>query len=119
MISSSAYATKWYITLFSTTLPFSSQLRLWDAFLLIGPDLLPIVAVSIIFSFRSRLLSPPASFETVLSLLSCYFVPEDEEVWIGWVRKVVERKEVREKMRGWRREWKGFVEDGTAGSRMT
>lgn len=119
MISSSAYATKWYITLFSTTIPFSAQLRLWDALLLEGKDLLVIASVSIIWTFRARLLSSSATFETILSLLSCYFVVEDEEVWLRWMQKVAKRTEVRESMKKWRKEWKGFVEDGTAQSRMT
>lgn len=53
MVSTSSFATKWYITLFSTTLPFQTQLRLWDAFFLEGPDLLVVVSLAIVWSFRS------------------------------------------------------------------
>ena len=54
MISSSAYATKWYITMNSNVVPFKTQLRLWDVFMLEGLDLLIIVAVGIIWSLRGR-----------------------------------------------------------------
>ncbi|XDG03327.1 hypothetical protein ABKA04_002942 [Annulohypoxylon sp. FPYF3050] len=39
-IDPTAYATKWYLTLFNLSIPFAVQLRVWDAFLLLGssPD---------------------------------------------------------------------------------
>lgn len=51
-ISSSAYATKWYITLFSNSVPFGTQLRLWDGLLLEGVDFLIVTSIAIIWSFR-------------------------------------------------------------------
>ncbi|KAI0181409.1 TBC domain-containing protein [Hypoxylon sp. FL1284] len=44
-IDPTAYATKWYLTLFNLSTPFAVQLRVWDAFLLLGssPDA-PVVA---------------------------------------------------------------------------
>jgi hypothetical protein len=51
-VSTTSYATKWYITLFANSIPFQTHLRLWDAFLLEGPDLFVIVAVSIIWTYR-------------------------------------------------------------------
>lgn len=56
-ISSSSYATKWYITLFANSIPFATQLRLWDALLLEGGDFLIITAVAIIWRFKSRSIS--------------------------------------------------------------
>ncbi|KAI5863383.1 rab-GTPase-TBC domain-containing protein [Durotheca rogersii] len=40
-IDPTAYATKWYLTLFNLSIPFPVQLRVWDIFLLLGssPDL--------------------------------------------------------------------------------
>ncbi|KAI0025708.1 rab-GTPase-TBC domain-containing protein [Xylariomycetidae sp. FL0641] len=35
-IDPTAYATKWYLTLFNLSLPFPVQLRVWDAFILLG-----------------------------------------------------------------------------------
>jgi len=52
MISTTAYATKWYITLFANSVPFQTQLRLWDAFLLEGYDIFVAVAVAIIWVYR-------------------------------------------------------------------
>lgn len=52
MVSTSAYATKWYITLFANSVPFATQLRLWDGLLLEGIDFLIVTAVSIIWHFQ-------------------------------------------------------------------
>ena len=52
IVSTTSYATKWYITLFANSIPYQTHLRLWDAFLLEGPDLFVIVAVSIIWVHR-------------------------------------------------------------------
>jgi hypothetical protein len=52
MVSTTAYATKWYITLFANSVPFQTLLRLWDAFLLEGPDLFVTMAVAVIWSYR-------------------------------------------------------------------
>lgn len=35
-ISSTAYGTRWYLTLFNMSVPFPAQLRVWDAFMLLG-----------------------------------------------------------------------------------
>lgn len=52
MISSSAWGTKWYITLFVNTVPFAQQLRLWDALWLDGRDVMVLTAVAILWSFK-------------------------------------------------------------------
>lgn len=52
IISTTSYATKWYITLFANTVPFQMQLRLWDAFLLEGQDIFVVVAVAIVWVYR-------------------------------------------------------------------
>lgn len=54
MISTTSYATKWYITLFANSVPFQSQLRLWDAFLLEGHDVFVVVAVAIVWVYRGE-----------------------------------------------------------------
>ena len=48
MISTTSYATKWYITLFANSVPFQTQLRLWDAFFLEGRDVFIITAIAIV-----------------------------------------------------------------------
>ncbi|KAI0395958.1 rab-GTPase-TBC domain-containing protein [Xylariaceae sp. FL0594] len=35
-IDPTAYATRWYLTLFNLSIPFSVQLRVWDVFMLLG-----------------------------------------------------------------------------------
>ncbi|KAM3512897.1 hypothetical protein MY11210_003453 [Beauveria gryllotalpidicola] len=35
-IDSTAYGTRWYLTLFNLSIPFAAQLRVWDVFLLLG-----------------------------------------------------------------------------------
>jgi len=54
MISTTSYATKWYITLFANSVPFQTQLRLWDAFLLEGYDLFIAVAIAIVWVYRGK-----------------------------------------------------------------
>lgn len=58
------------------------------------------------------LTSNQASFETVLSLLSSFFIPEDEDALMRWIEKVLGDKKLREDMQKWREEWKGLVARG-------
>lgn len=48
----SSYSSKWYLTLYTNSFPFATQLRLWDALLLEGVDVLIIIAVGIIWHFQ-------------------------------------------------------------------
>ena len=56
MISTTSYATKWYITLFANSVSFQTQLRIWDAFLLEGKDVFVVLAVGVIWVFRGQYL---------------------------------------------------------------
>ncbi|KAJ7150375.1 rab-GTPase-TBC domain-containing protein [Mycena filopes] len=117
MISTTSYATKWYITLFSNSVPFQTQLRLWDAFLLDGADLFVAVAVAIVWAYRDHITSAAANFETILSLLSSFFVPEGEDALLLWIEKTLGDKKLRASMAQWRADWKALVasgQDGTA-----
>jgi len=118
MISTTSYATKWYITLFANTVPFQTQLRIWDAFLLEGRDVMVAVAVAIIWVLRQHLASPEANFETILSLLSSFFVPEDEDTLFIWIQKMLENKRLREEMKQWRVEWGQLVATGQDGKAL-
>lgn len=53
-ITISSFATKWYITLFANGISFSTQLRIWDAFLLEGKDVLILVPTAIIWVLRRK-----------------------------------------------------------------
>lgn len=35
-VDSTAYGTRWYLTMFNLTIPFPAQLRVWDVFMLLG-----------------------------------------------------------------------------------
>ncbi|GAA6002874.1 hypothetical protein JCM10207_001877 [Rhodosporidiobolus poonsookiae] len=118
-ISTSAYATKWYITLFANSVPFATQLRLWDGLLLEGVDFLVITAVAIIWHFQHDFTSPSSSFESILSRLSSYFFVESDDALLRWIRKTIRTKAIKDKMTAWRKEWQGFVADGTSGSKVT
>ncbi|KAG5718883.1 TBC domain-containing protein [Termitomyces sp. T112] len=118
MISTTSYATKWYITLFSNSVPFQTQLRLWDAFLLEGYDVFVAVAVAIVWVYRDQITSSTANFETVLSLLSSFFVPEDEDVLMNWIGRMLGDKKLRASMRGWKEEWRGLVAAGKEGTAL-
>jgi len=136
MISTTAYATKWYITLFANSVPFQTQLRLWDAFLLEGYDVYVAVAVAIIWVYRGlcfslfmlyhkslnvfspmidHITSNAANFETVLSLLSSFFVPEDEDTFMSWIGNLLGDKKIRANMARWRRDWRAHIASGRRG----
>ncbi|KAG7452111.1 RabGAP/TBC [Guyanagaster necrorhizus] len=112
MVSTTSYATKWYITLFANSVPFQTQLRLWDAFLLEGQDLFIAVAVCIVWVYRDHITSSNANFETVLSLLSSFFVPEDENAVLFWIEKTLGDKKLRSNMAKWRLDWRRLVAEG-------
>jgi len=118
MISTTSYATKWYITLFATTVPFQTQLRLWDAFLLDGSDCLVVTAVAIVWTLKEHFISKAANFETILSLLSSFFVPESEDEFMRWILKVMTDKNVRADIARWRAEWGDLVQRGAEGTAL-
>jgi len=66
MISSSAWGTKWYITLFVNTIPFSQQLRIWDALWLDGRDIIVLTSIAILWSFKGKYL--PSFTDTFLMI---------------------------------------------------
>jgi USP6 N-terminal-like protein len=118
MISTTSYATKWYITLFANSVPFQTQLRLWDAFLLEGEDVFIAVAVAILWVYRDHITSAAANFETILSLLSSFFVPEDENALLSWIGKMLSDKKLRSSMAQWRLDWKALVDAGKDGDAL-
>lgn len=69
--------------------------------------------------FADAFASPDAGFESILSKLSSFFLCDSDDTLMRWIRKVLRRKDLREKMEGWRHEWRGFVADGSSTSRTT
>lgn len=64
------------------------------------------------------LAAPTANFESILSLLSSYFVAEDEDVLMRFIRKMLAQPGLRPKMDRWREEWAGLVRDGKSGQAL-
>lgn len=110
-ISSSSWATKHYITLFATSVPFKTQLRLWDALFLDGPDVLVLGCVGIIWAHRAALTNPKADFESILSALSGFHIVEDEDAMCRWMRKLIEQPGLKQRLAGWRQEWREGKKD--------
>jgi hypothetical protein len=66
----------------------------------------------ILCDWIDNLLSPEASFESILSLLSSFFVVENEDALMDWIRKAMRNRQLRRDMDRWREEWKEKVENG-------
>lgn len=64
------------------------------------------------------LASSQASFETILSLLSSFFVPEDEDALLMWIQSTLENKKIRAEMVKWRSQWKDLVKNGQDGKAL-
>lgn len=109
-IVASAYATKWYITLFTNVFPFATQLRLWDAYFLHGRDALVIASVAILWSLRSTLIH--GNFETCLSSLGREFIPDDDDLLLNWIYLVLQREDIRKAISLARKEWAQMVQQG-------
>ena len=56
--------------------------------------------------------SESANFETVLSLLSSFFIPEDEDGLMLWIEKVLGDSKIRSDMARWRSDWGRLVASG-------
>lgn len=48
---------------------------------------------------------PSASFESIVSSLSAYFLVESDDALLRWIRKTLRIKGLRDKMNSWRAEW--------------
>lgn len=97
-----AYATRWYLTLFNLAIPFAAQLRIWDAFMLLGAtpqDALPsaspgkpasqglevlhAASAAIIDVYNDCLLD--SDFENAMKILTSWVPIKDVEHFIGVV----------------------------------
>ncbi|ELR06438.1 hypothetical protein VC83_08608 [Pseudogymnoascus destructans] len=70
-IGPTAYGTRWYLTLFNYSIPFASQLRVWDVFMLLG-DLDPSVPATRKRPFQNGL--------DVLHACSCALIDGTREI---------------------------------------
>lgn len=92
-ITSTAYGTRWYLTLFNYSLPFSAQLRVWDVFMLLGDasystdasssfsgdlDVLHATSAALIDATREILLD--SDFENAMKVLTSWVPIKDDNL---------------------------------------
>jgi hypothetical protein len=92
-ITSTAYGTRWYLTLFNYSLPFPAQLRVWDIFMLLGDasystapdskfsgdlDVLHATSSALIDATREILLD--SDFENAMKVLTSWIPINDEDL---------------------------------------
>ncbi|WFD41565.1 hypothetical protein MPSI1_000196 [Malassezia psittaci] len=110
-IAPSAYATGWYMTLFSGVLPFSSQLRIWDAFLLDGFDVITLAAVAIVLAVDSY--DPPPSSDWLIEALSAPLLPESDDAVMHWIESSLQDPRTRRQIQNARQSWAEHSQAGT------
>ncbi|KAF2402424.1 RabGAP/TBC [Trichodelitschia bisporula] len=92
-VSSTAYGTRWYLTLFNYSLPFPAQLRVWDVFMLLGDashsvapdppfgadlDVLHATSTALIDATRDILVD--ADFDNAMKVLTSWIPVKDEDL---------------------------------------
>ncbi|CAJ2511498.1 Uu.00g071230.m01.CDS01 [Anthostomella pinea] len=112
-IDPTAYATRWYLTLFNLSIPFAVQLRVWDVFILLGSspletpngvtsskdvtdhpsskglEILHATSLAIIDTLNDRLID--SDFENAMKVLTSWVPIKDEQgflhiVYLEWKR---------------------------------
>lgn len=96
-IDTTAYGTRWYLTLFNYSIPFPAQLRVWDVFMLLGDsndiipssderpfqgglDVLHAASAALIDGMREILLD--SDFENSMKALTSWVPVKDEELFM-------------------------------------
>jgi hypothetical protein len=92
-ITSTAYGTRWYLTLFNYSIPFPAQLRVWDVFMLLGDssnasnarnsfgadlDVLHATSAALVDATREILLD--SDFENAMKVLTSWIPVKDEDL---------------------------------------
>ncbi|RDA92234.1 hypothetical protein CP533_5726 [Ophiocordyceps camponoti-saundersi (nom. inval.)] len=96
-VETTAYATRWYLTLFNLSMPFAAQLRVWDVFLLLGGDgdgdgdgegsgleMLHATAAALVQALREVLMD--ADFENAMKALMSWIPIKDEDLLMKVVK---------------------------------
>jgi hypothetical protein len=91
-----------------------SSLSLWPLFgcTEVFPTAALHVPVSLTKHLADNITSGAANFETVLSLLSSFFVPQDEDALLSWIGAMLGDTKMRSSMGQWRQQWKNLVATG-------
>ncbi|WFD05908.1 hypothetical protein MVES1_001242 [Malassezia vespertilionis] len=111
-VAPSAYATRWYMTLFTNVLPFPTQLRVWDAVLLDGLDVITLVACALVQTLERyySTCAPDALFE----LLNAPVYVESDDALLQWVHNALDAAPVRATIKGARHAWVSHESQGTS-----
>jgi len=89
-ITSSSYATRWYITLFTGGIVnYHTLLRIWDVLHMCGFDILYFVALVLLKTIQKKILK--GDFEANMKLLSSIIPIENDDKFMKLVRKLYER----------------------------
>ncbi|WFD31959.1 hypothetical protein MSPP1_003001 [Malassezia sp. CBS 17886] len=91
----SAYATPWLMTIFSSVLPFHTQLRVWDALLLDGRDVPILVAVALVRALYAQRHTTPPPPDWFLESLSAPLLVEEDDALLSWVQRAMDSPRVR------------------------
>ncbi|KAF2858810.1 hypothetical protein K470DRAFT_259417 [Piedraia hortae CBS 480.64] len=96
-IPTTAFGTRWYLTLFNLSVPFQAQLRIWDVFMLLGDapddrgpfggadlDILHATSAALLDAVRGILLD--ADFETAMKVVTSFIPVRDDDVLMRVVR---------------------------------
>ncbi|KAK8094505.1 TBC domain-containing protein [Apiospora hydei] len=109
-IDPTAYATRWYLTLFNLSIPFPAQLRVWDVFMLLGEssdsaapevpssagkgatrtdnsdcfDILHATSTAIVQALRDHLID--AEFENAMKALTSWVPVKNEDLLMKVIR---------------------------------
>ena len=111
-VAPSAFATGWYMTLFSGVMPFATQLRLWDAFLLDGRDVITLAALAVVLAIEPRLGTPPTDW--AVEALSAPILPESDDALLQWIATRLDDPRTQRIMRDARAAWAAHCADDTA-----
>lgn len=70
------------------------------------------------YTTLDHITSDSANFETVLSLLSSFFVPDDDDIFLFWIESALGDKKLRSNMSKWRQDWQELVATGREGKAL-
>ncbi|KAI7859547.1 rab-GTPase-TBC domain-containing protein [Circinella umbellata] len=89
-LSSDAYATRWYITMFTGgVVSYQTLLRIWDVYFLLGFNVFFFVALALLKTHQDQLLHD--EFEQCITLLGSTMKVPDDDKFIKLVKRLYER----------------------------
>lgn len=68
--------------------------------------MLILTSTALIWVLAPHITKSSADFETILSMLSSFFVPEDEDAFVRWIGKMLKRKDVSSLLARWKLEFR-------------